>query len=257
MANLQVSFWMARLSTGLAARTPVSMGIDDALNIFPMTWSLLFLFFLIHLVRSKWNIIFSGLLFVVIQIIGLIALVHGNLDPFLVRPQVYLGLKIFWSCLGCALIILGGIYLRDWMKLRRDPQAKLWIGFPQYDSAENKSGDLFIVKLFMNLFYLFLAAVLGAVAVVSSAFTLQDYDVFIMLLDTKARYNIQIAEQQVMKYIGAYLCPSIGAVFLAVIFSLFHGVRNMLGRRVVLIKLTISMIYLGLGAGAIITILKM
>ncbi|MBZ0165321.1 MAG: hypothetical protein K8I00_00840 [Candidatus Omnitrophica bacterium] len=257
MANLQIPFWMTHLSTGYAARTPVSMGIDDALNIFPITWSLIFLFFMIHLVRSKWNIIFSGLLFVVIQIMGLIALVHGNLDPFLIRPQIYLGLKIFWACTGCALLILGGVYLRDWMTLRRDPQAKLWIGFPQYDNKDGKSGDLFIVKLFMNLFYLFLAAVLGAVSVVSSAFTLQDYDVFIMLLDTKARYNVQIAEQQVMKYIGAYLLPSIGVVFLAVLFSFFKGIRNVLGRRLVLIKLTISMIYFGLGAGAIITILKM
>ena len=257
IVNSPTDLWMLQGPAAYGVTGPVALGFDDAFGTSAITWALIFFLFLIHVVRSKWMMLMAGLIFVTIQLMGLIGLIHGTLDPFLTRPEVYKGIGIIWGIIGIVLSAFGVMYFKDWMALKKDPDAKQIIKFPDYGRLDKKSGDLFIVRMFINVFYLFLAGVLGVVAVVMCSITLQDYNIFIMVMGAVGTEGAKTVQQEVIKYIGAYLTPCFAAVLLAVIFGLSDKLRALLQKRFILVKMSFAVILLTLGAGAIITVIKM
>lgn len=235
--------------------TPGATGLDDAFAVGPVAWAAIFFLFLVHIVRSKWMTVLVSVLYVAIQVMMMLNLVYGALDPILVRPPVETGLHVFWLVFGVLLIGVGSVYARDWQALRKNPQAKLWIGFPGGDEREDKSSDLFIVRLFVRLFFMLFAVLLGVLSVVSCSVVLADYDVFIMMLRATQEETAQVALRKVLAYVGAFLTPSYAAAVLAVLFCLWDGFRRSVRDRMVIIKLTLAIVFTVLGAGAIITVM--
>ncbi len=255
MLPMIIKTWGGQLYGVTVIKPPAVMGFDDAFSVCAITWATIFFLFLLHLARTKWMIVTVSLIYVAIQIMAMINVVYGGLDQVFIRPNFQTGIRIFWLAFGVLLMLLGGVYLRDWAVLRKGSGAGLWIGFPGGERPSGGMADLFIVKLFVGIFYMLLAALLGAGAVLSSAFTLQDYDVFIMALGRTQANDAQGGLQESMKYISAYLSPGILAALVALIFSLAPKLREIVRDRLVLVKLTFALIFLALGAGAIITVL--
>ena len=236
----------------MSSMSTVGMGFDDAFSVFPIAWTLLFLVFLVHAVRTPWTIFLASIAYVSVQVWLLVGLVYGNFDMFLVRPGVDSVVRIFWLALGLIMIIIGAVHMQDWASMRGDRSAKPRIGFPKEDSGSQGLSDLFIVKLFLSLLYITVAAVMGGLAVATCALTLQDYDVFIAVLSTSHFENQEAALQDAMRYVAAYLWPSFSAASIAVVFWLSKTVRNALQERFLKLKFVFALVYVVLGVGTII-----
>ena len=235
--------------------TPLQTGFDDAFGVLPVIWATVFFLFLVHMVRTKWMAAFIAIIYVAIQVMLLISLVYGGLDRVLIEPTVSSGIRIFWFVAGALLVGVGSVYARDWQVLRKDPQAKLWIGFPDSPDGKAKSSDMFIVKLFAQFFFMLIAVILGVASTVTCSVVLQDYDIFIKVLGTSQMQGDKEALNHVLTYIGAYLTPSYVAALLAVVFLLWGGLRTIIRDRLVVITMTLAIVFTALGAGAIITVM--
>lgn len=252
MAMLTPNSFMEGPSRVLAAGSAVSMGFDDAFSVYAITWALLFLVFLVHVVRSAWTIFIGALFYVSAQVWLLIGLVHGGYDMILVRPGVDSGVRIFWFVMGVLLVIVGAVHMQDWASMRADSRHKPRIGFPKFDVDPQGIADLFIVKLFLNLLYIVIAGLMGLLSVASCAFTLQDYDVFIMVLGTAQHESREAALQDALRYVGAYLWPSFAVSAAAVVFCLSAKVRKVFQDRFIKLKFVFALVFVVLGVGAII-----
>ncbi|MGE0267698.1 MAG: hypothetical protein AB7S78_04485 [Candidatus Omnitrophota bacterium] len=250
--------WLNRVNSTWGFGLAFSLGVEDGFNINSLSVAMLFFIFLVYVVRSPKNIIFSGLLCMTLQLMVLTSMVHGNFDILLSRESVYQYVKILCGLLGLIFLMIGFFYFRDWWQLRiGGGRQKQWIHLPTPLETNEKSEGLLIVKFFISLFYWVLAMLFGAVIVLISSYAVQDYTMFIMLLDSVSQEKINFGEQAVMIYGLAYLIPTSVLCIMAGLYSFNGGFRKYVERSLSIVKIILSAVFFSFGIGLMITFYAM
>lgn len=251
--NLQTEHrdsWINRVNSTWGFGLAVSMGLEDSVNINTLSLTLLFFFFLVYVVRTRKNVILCGIMCMAFQLMVLSSLIHGKFDFILSQEFVYQYVKIFCALLGLIFIFIGLIYFRDWWQLRfRNNIQKPWIKFPIYLVKNNDMEMFFIVKLFVSLLYWILSAVFGIIVIFLSSYAIQDYAMFILLLDSISKEQIHQGQQAVIIYAVAFLMPSMIFWLISIVYSFSGNFRKYIERSISKVKIILSAIFISTGVG--------
>lgn len=249
--------WLNRLQSTWGMGLAFSLGVEDGLSINTLALTVLFCFFLVYVVRTRLNVFFCGILCMIVQFVALALLVHGRFDSLLSQEDVYRYVRIFCGILGLIFGVVGLIYFRDWWHLRRASEENPWIVLPKTVDKKDNSESLFIVNLFVSLFYWILSVLFGGAIVFLSSYAIQDYTMFMMLIDSISKEEMQSGEKAILVYAGAYLIPCVLIWFFTVLYSFNGRFRAIIERKIAIVKIMLSAVFLGFGIGLLITFYAM
>lgn len=253
MMNLQTEHqesWINRVNSTWGFGLAVSMGMEDSVNINTLSLTLLFFFFLVYIVRTRKNVVLCGIVCMALELMVLSSLIHGKFDFILSREPVYLYVKIFCALLGLILIFVGLIYFRDWWQLRfRNNILKPWIKLPVYLAKKDVSEKIFIVRFLVSMLYWVISAVFGVTIIFLSSYAIQDYAMFILLLDSITKDQIHQGQQAVIIYAAVYLIPMIILWAISIAYSFSESFRKYIERSISIVKIILSAIFISIGVG--------
>lgn len=250
--------WMDRVNSTWGFGLAFSLGAEDGFNINSLSLTLLFFFFLIYIVRTRKNIIFCGLLCMVLQLVTLTSMVHGNFDIFLSQENVYSYIRILCGLLGLIFLIIGFLYFRDWWQVRLGNNSqRQWIKFPAIRTINERSEGGLIVDVFVSFFYWILSMLFGGIIVFMSSYAVQDYTMFIMLIDSISKERINFGEQAILIYAVAYLFPTFVLWIIAGIYAFNEKFQKYIERSVSIVKIVLSAIFISFGVGLMTTFYAM
>ena len=190
--------------------TAFEVGIQDAFHPIGLATLLVFVFFLIRKAyRFDLHLMIGAVFFTMIWY-GHVFLVMGQWDAFLTDERIWTILK-FWNVLIAGFLIFQGVgYWMQWWRVRVKKESTL---VPPRDISQGKW------KLLWQTFQVLVCAIVTALGLIAaSAIFIQDYTVFIMILNAHSK-EVMSPEKG---FIAAYTCGYI--VVMAVVWMIL-GLR--------------------------------
>lgn len=250
--------WMSRVNSTWGFGLAVSMGLEDSVNVNTLSFTLLFFFFLVYIVRTRINVIICGIICITIQLMMLTSMIYGKFDFILSKDSVYLYVKIACGISALIFMMVGLIYFRDWWQVRfNENKLKSWIRMPVFGGKQDNSESFFILSLFISLFYWIVSAVFGAGIIFLSAYAVQDYNMFIMLVDSISKEQFQKGQKAVFIYTATFLIPILIFWLISILYCFSENFRKYVERSILIIKLILCSIFICAGVGLLVTFYKM
>ncbi|MBP9855499.1 MAG: hypothetical protein KBD53_11585 [Candidatus Omnitrophica bacterium] len=240
--------WMGRVHSTWGFGLALTYGLEDSFNVNTLALALIFFYFLIYIVRTKKTVILCGLLCMVVQGVTIALLIHGMFDIILSLESVYLFIKVFCAVLGMIFVIVGCLYFRDWLTLRRGKsKSELWIKQPNF-LIENK-GSPRIKFFFVSLLYCIFSVLFGAVIVLMSSFAVHDYPMTVILIDFISKEQFKVGEQAVLLYSTVYVISTFVLCVIAAVYSFNEHFRRHIEQAVSKVNIYLSAVFLSFGIG--------
>lgn len=243
--------WMDRLQPSYGVATALALGSRDGINLFSLSITLTFLSFLIHRARSSRAVLSYGFIALAAQFVMTVLLVHGRFDFLMSKEQVVDWIKMFYWFYAAAIVLIGGVYFRDWWLHRSGQLDKLTIKSRTEKTQQTSRGGVILretLKGFVPALYAIFVVVLGSIAT-------QDYTVFMMIVKySRAGDDIWLARKVAYTYSASFMFPTLVAFLLAYCYHSSEKLKSKLSDSISMVKVVCSAVYLSVGVGLLLTL---